>query len=567
MTPSRRRSNGQTPLPFAQIAVLMGVRLAEPMIFPFINQMVEELGVTDNPDRIGFYSGLVESVFAFVQFFTVYHWAKLSDKIGRKPVILFGLMGVVVSGSLFGLATSFWMMIVFRSLSGALNGNVAVIRAAIGDVTDSTNSTDAFAMYGLTWTVGAIIGNALGGSLSHPFERFPNLFGSFEILRVHPYLLPCLVTAGLTLIGILFCLIFYRESLPSLASRNGFMSLSFLRSFQTKKTHKRHLSSSSLISETETLVEDGDFAMSSASENRIETEAELLSKMPRGEDGPEPIVPDRRVRGEWGFWELMGVKKVRVMAATGFLNSFVQGAWNAASLLFFFDRNNGLGLSASAIGTAFALNGLVTIIVQLVLLHRIKNLFGIAGGYKVLSIGWIFVWLLLPPLRLILLATEDPIPSSASPANGGDVELGEGRGWIISICVNIYLSFVTVTNLTGSLLMVLINTSSPDKNALGAINGIGTAVGCMGKVVGPSLISALFAYSMDTGFLGGRAWWIFMVFMSIINLVVSHLVDHEQDHPTSREEDEVAMGLLDNNEEDEELTPVDGRGSSRELPI
>jgi hypothetical protein len=75
------------------------------VIFPFINQMVEELGVTDNPDKVGFYSGLVvseqwqldsrdtlqivdtncapadvkESMFAFVQFFTVYHWATLSE--------------------------------------------------------------------------------------------------------------------------------------------------------------------------------------------------------------------------------------------------------------------------------------------------------------------------------------------------------------------------------------------------------------------------------------------------------------------------------------------------------
>jgi uncharacterized membrane protein len=49
------------------------------VIFPFVNQFIEELGITDNPDRVGFYSGLVESVFAFVQFFTVYHWAKLSE--------------------------------------------------------------------------------------------------------------------------------------------------------------------------------------------------------------------------------------------------------------------------------------------------------------------------------------------------------------------------------------------------------------------------------------------------------------------------------------------------------
>lgn len=62
-------------------------------------------------------------------------------------------------------------MIVVRCLSGALNGNVAVIKAAIGDITDETNSTDAFALYGLTWTVGSIVGYVLTGStpeLSEP---------------------------------------------------------------------------------------------------------------------------------------------------------------------------------------------------------------------------------------------------------------------------------------------------------------------------------------------------------------------------------------------------------------
>lgn len=83
-----------TPLPMAQIAIVMATRLAEPskasvdpwlitvsytVIFPFINEFVESLHVTDNPDRIGWYSGSVESVFALVQFFTVYHWAKLSE--------------------------------------------------------------------------------------------------------------------------------------------------------------------------------------------------------------------------------------------------------------------------------------------------------------------------------------------------------------------------------------------------------------------------------------------------------------------------------------------------------
>lgn len=47
-------------------------------LFPYINQQVGELGIAENEDRVGYYSGVVEAVFAGVQFFTVYHWAKLS---------------------------------------------------------------------------------------------------------------------------------------------------------------------------------------------------------------------------------------------------------------------------------------------------------------------------------------------------------------------------------------------------------------------------------------------------------------------------------------------------------
>ena len=75
-----------------------------------------------------------------------------------------------------GLSTKFWQMILYRSISGALNGNVAVsfrfdwagdtltkrqvVKASLGDITDESNSTEAFAMFGLTGTVGSILGYA-----------------------------------------------------------------------------------------------------------------------------------------------------------------------------------------------------------------------------------------------------------------------------------------------------------------------------------------------------------------------------------------------------------------------
>jgi MFS family permease len=69
----------------------------------------------------------------------------------------------------------------------------------------------AFALYGLVWIVGSILGNAIGGYLSHPVERYPGIFARGGSLEEHPYLLPCLVTTGITLAGLLFTALFMEE--------------------------------------------------------------------------------------------------------------------------------------------------------------------------------------------------------------------------------------------------------------------------------------------------------------------------------------------------------------------
>jgi len=131
-------------------------------------------------------------------------------------------------------------------------------------------------------------------------------------------------------------------------------------------------------------------------------------------------------------------------------------------------------MSPSAIGTASALNGLWTVVAQLTMLNRIRRWLGISRAYKTLTFGWIIVWLLLPNLRTLMEMTETPLPRNHphEPLLYPPV-----RGWITSIGVNLMLSFVTIVGLSNSLLMVLINFSSPDRSALGAVNGISTAVG------------------------------------------------------------------------------------------
>jgi MFS family permease len=70
----------------------------------------------------------IESVFSVTQLLTVFYWGALSDKIGRKPVLIIGCFGSAISAILFGMSQSFWMMVVTRSINGLMNGNVAVLK-------------------------------------------------------------------------------------------------------------------------------------------------------------------------------------------------------------------------------------------------------------------------------------------------------------------------------------------------------------------------------------------------------------------------------------------------------
>ncbi|KAG9091891.1 hypothetical protein FS749_016163 [Ceratobasidium sp. UAMH 11750] len=210
-----------TPVPKAQLLALCLARLAEPIaytqIFPYINQMIEDLGIADSPAQVGFYSGVVDSIFSFAQLFTIYAFGKMSDRVGRKPVILFGLSGVALSTTNFGLSNTFIWMMMARTIAGIFSGNVAVVHSVLGEITDDTNSRIAFPLYGLCWPIGAIIGPLVGGSLSHPIPRFSHILPkrTHGFLLDYPYALPCIVSSVVTLLTIFIAAFSLQESLPA----------------------------------------------------------------------------------------------------------------------------------------------------------------------------------------------------------------------------------------------------------------------------------------------------------------------------------------------------------------
>ncbi|KAG1791879.1 major facilitator superfamily domain-containing protein [Suillus plorans] len=186
----------KTPLPWRQFSIILFLQLAEPVsaqaIAPFAPQLIRDLGVTHGDEsRVGYFVGIMYSVFYVAQALTTLQWNRLSDHVGRKPVILTGLFGISVSMFLFGLSKTFGGLILSRVLCGALNGNGGVIRSMMIDVTDSSNMAQALGFLPIPWMTGSTLGPLIGGSLSHPADRFPRLFGQSTFLKTYPYFLAC----------------------------------------------------------------------------------------------------------------------------------------------------------------------------------------------------------------------------------------------------------------------------------------------------------------------------------------------------------------------------------------
>lgn len=83
-----------------------------------------------NKSNASFYAGLLVAAFALAEACTGLYWGALSDRIGRKPVLLFGCFGTILSLLIVGFSQSFWIALLGRILGGALNGNVGVIQSS-----------------------------------------------------------------------------------------------------------------------------------------------------------------------------------------------------------------------------------------------------------------------------------------------------------------------------------------------------------------------------------------------------------------------------------------------------
>jgi len=165
---------------------LMGFGILIPILPSFANR---ELGISE------FGIGIIVAAYSLVQFIFNPVLGRLSDRKGRKPIILITLLITSISYIIFAFSHSFWMLLISRVLGGLGGSNIGVAQAYIADVTEKHDRAKGMGLIGVAFGMGFVFGPIIGGVLSK--------FG---------YWAPGIGSASLSLIAFIFASVFLKES-------------------------------------------------------------------------------------------------------------------------------------------------------------------------------------------------------------------------------------------------------------------------------------------------------------------------------------------------------------------
>jgi len=175
-------------LVFALLVVMLGFGMVIP-VFPFI---IDKLGAS------GGALGILVATAALTEFLFGPLWGSISDRVGRRPILMIGMFGYALSMFAFGIATKLWMLLVFRAISGILSSaTMTTTMAYIGDNTSEKSRGGGMGILGAAGGAGTVIGPGIGGLLAG---------GSLST--------PFFVSAFMALLSLLFIALFLPESLP-----------------------------------------------------------------------------------------------------------------------------------------------------------------------------------------------------------------------------------------------------------------------------------------------------------------------------------------------------------------
>jgi DHA1 family tetracycline resistance protein-like MFS transporter len=191
----------EAAMPFIMLTVLIDM-VAIGLIIPVLPALVGSF--TGSQADQAFWYGVVTFSFGFANFFASPILGALSDRYGRRPVLLLGFFGLGINFFATAFANALWILIAARLIGGAMQANAAVANAYVADITEPEQRAKRFGMLGAMLGLGFIVGPVMGG-----------LLGAIHLQ------LPFFVAGGLTMVNLLYGYFVLPESL-ALEKRSTF---------------------------------------------------------------------------------------------------------------------------------------------------------------------------------------------------------------------------------------------------------------------------------------------------------------------------------------------------------
>lgn len=202
------------------LVIMLTESLGFSIILPYLNYFAKDLGAS--PITIG----LISASFSLCQFISAPIIGELSDKYGRKPLLIISQISTLTGFLLLGLAKSIPMLFLSRIIDGLLGSNWTVTKAYLGDITKGDDRKKTFGYVGAIMAIGFFIGPAIGGQLAQI-----------------SYSIPAFLAAGISLVSIFMTFILLKETVHpdtefNLSLSSFFPMRTFIESIQLPKLRR-----------------------------------------------------------------------------------------------------------------------------------------------------------------------------------------------------------------------------------------------------------------------------------------------------------------------------------------
>lgn len=462
-----------------------------PYLFDLAKSAIPDPTHPDATRDISRVTGLLVAAFPLGQVATSMLLGRLSDTIGRRPVVLFGLAISIIANFAFGFSKTIGMLCFWRVVSGMANGTVGLLRTMTAELGGRKHQSRVFLAPPVVFNSGRVIALAIGGCLANPVANLPFFFGpsglfnfsddpaGVQWLLQYPYALPATFNGVSLAVCLALAFFWMCETLPVdlLAQRKAFTVLGWIQQkvWQTK-THEY------------ALIDVEEKGPDTPSHSRPESSPAMARS--RFNDVWSPYLFRRLVA--FGLLPLHNASFLHIFPV---LLSMPASAESESHGLFFV---GGLGLASPAIGIFLAVLGIAGILLQLFLYPRIHALIGTRGVF--ILAGSLFPLAYITAPFLALLA-------------------GSRHSKWVAMATVLFLQVLARTMAIPSSVMLL-TQAAPDRSVLGTIHGAGNTLSALASACGPAIAGVILARGIEVGAIA-LVWWAWLAVISLVSLAWS----------------------------------------------